>query len=201
MKKLILIAQMAVSLIFIGFTATAQNDVKMETKEKTLVAYFSRADENYGVGYVKEGNTQVIATMIANELKADIFQIVPEKAYPAKYDDCVELAKKEKNADVRPEVVGDVKVEDYDVIYLGYPNWWSDAPMAVYTFIEKHNWNNKKVIPFVTHEGSGIGGTDKLVGKACKGAIMGKAFGMYGHVAQNQRDKALQEVKAFVRGK
>lgn len=103
--------------------------------QKILVAFFSRAGENYNVGYIKKGNTQIIAEMIAAETGGTLFHIEPVTPYPAGYDECIEVAKKELNANARPEIKGDVSVEDYDVVFLGYPNWWGDVPMAVYTFI------------------------------------------------------------------
>lgn len=77
--------------------------------------------------------------------------------------------------------------ENYDVIFIGYPNWWGDMPMPVYTFLEKHDWQGKTVVPFCTHEGSGLGGTTSGLQSACQGAKMLKGFALYGHTAQNDR--------------
>ena len=102
------------------------------------------------------------ARMIAREAGADIFEIVPEKEYPhGSYDEVVEIAKQEKAVKARPAIKGDVNVDDYDVIFIGYPNWWGDMPMPVYTFLEKHNWSGKTVVPFCTHEGSGLSKTEE----------------------------------------
>ena len=192
----------AAFMALLCFTACAQ---KQETKQmdkkdqKVLVAFFSRADENYSVGYVDKGNTQIIAEMIADKTGGDLFHIETVEAYPADYQACIEKAKEELQSKARPAIKGDVNVEDYDVIYLGYPNWWGEAPMALYTFIEKHNWNGKTVYPFITHEGSGFGGTDKRLERACKGATFKPGLAIPGHVAQNDRAKAQQEVDSWLK--
>ncbi len=164
-----------------------QTSATMKDK-KTLVTFFSRADENYNVGYIKIGNTQKIATMIANETGADTFHIETVTPYPTAYNPCIEQAKKELRQNARPEIKGDVKVEDYDVIFIGYPNWWGQPPMALFTFIEKHNWQGKIIIPFVTHEGSGFSGTDRTVATACEGATALKGLAVQGKVAQQGAD-------------
>lgn len=172
----------------------------MKTEGKKLVAFFSHTGENYNVGNIRKGNTHIIADMIADDTGADIFEIVPEKSYPMSYDECIEVAKREKQSGARPSVKDDVRVEDYDVIFLGYPNWWGEVPMCVYTFIEKHDWNGKTVIPFITHEGSGMGGTARKLAEACKGAdvAVGKGLAVQGKVAQHNQDVALKSVKAWL---
>ena len=169
---------------------------------KKLVVYFSHTGENYNVGYIEEGNTAIIADMIAEATGADKFEIVPEKAYPEDYNECIEVAQQEKRANARPAVKGDVAVEDYDVIFLGYPNWWGEVPMCVYTFIEKHDWNGKTVIPFITHEGSGMGGTDSKIAKATEGSntLIGKGLAVQGKVAQENRTSAKKSVDNWLTG-
>lgn len=172
----------------------------METKQKTLVAFFSRADENYAVGYIKKGNTHIVAEMIAAETEADMFHIETVNPYPANYNECIEVAKREKQSKARPEIKGDVRVEDYDVIFLGYPNWWGEMPMAVYTFIEKHNWQNKIVIPFCTHEGSGLSGTERRIQSACEGATVMKGIAIRGYTAQNEQETTRKTVQTWIKG-
>jgi flavodoxin len=124
---------------------------------KSLVVYFSRADENYNVGKVEVGNTELLAHEIAAKTGADEFKIEPVKAYPENYMECVELATREKESGARPEYVGDVAdFSQYDTVFLGYPIWWGDLPMVVYSFIEKHDFGGKTVIPFATSGGSSI---------------------------------------------
>ena len=114
------------------------------------------------------------------------------------YDATVEIAKKEKAQKARPAIKGDVNVEDYDVIFLGYPNWWGDMPMCVYTFIEKHDWNGKTVVPFCTHEGSGLSSTESYIANACKGATVAKSLAVRGETAQNKRDQARKTVNSWL---
>ena len=168
---------------------------------KKLVVFFSHTGENYNVGNIEKGNTHIIADMIADATGADIFEIVPEKGYPKDdYNECIEIAKKELQSDARPAVKGDINIEDYDVVFIGYPNWWGNPPMCVYTFIEKHDWNGKTVIPFITHEGSGMGGTDRKIASACDGAntLTGKGLAIQGKVAQENQASARKSVDSWL---
>ena len=174
------------------------NDSDMNAEKKVLVVFFSHTGENYAVGHIEKGNTHIIAEMIADETGGKLFEIVPEKAYPAAYNECIDVAKKEQAAQARPAVKGDVDVENYDVIFLGYPNWWGDMPMPVYTFLEKHDWAGKTVIPFCTHEGSGLSGTEKRVAGVCKGAAVGKGLAVKGTTAQHSGDQARKSVVSWL---
>ena len=182
---LLVVSLMSIIACAQGKASKEQNGMK--ENKKVLVAYFSRTGENYSVGTITKGNTQIVAEMIARETGGDLFHIEPVVAYPDNYDDCVNLAKQELNSKARPAVKGDVRTEDYDVIFIGYPNWWGDMPMSVYTFLEKHNWQGKTIIPFCTHEGSGLGSTASKLRSACQGATMLKGLAVYGHAAQNSR--------------
>lgn len=167
--------------------------------KKTLVAFFSHTGENYGVGNISEGNTHIIAKMIAEATGGTLFEIVPEKDYPHdSYDAVVEIAKQEKEQKARPAIKGDVKVEDYDVVFIGYPNWWGDMPMPVYTFLEKHDWNGKTVVPFCTHEGSGLSSTESYIAETCKGATVAKGLAVRGETAQNKREQARKSVSSWI---
>ncbi len=168
------------------------------SNKKVLVAFFSRAGENYSVGNVKTGNTQIVAQMIADATGADLFHIEPINEYPADYTECTKVTKTEHDTNARPAYKGDAKVEDYDVVFIGYPNWWGDAPMPVYTFIEAHQWAGKTVIPFCTHEGSGLSNEDEIHA-ACKGATFKKGLGIYGHTAQNNRNEAKAAVEKWLK--
>lgn len=172
----------------------------MKTDTKKLVVYFSHTGENYNVGYITEGNTRIVADMIAEAIEADRFEIVPETLYPEDYNECIDIAKKELQAAARPAIKGDIAVEDYDVIFIGYPQWWGEPPMCVYTFIGKHDWTGKTVIPFVTHEGSGMGGTDRNIAAACKGAdvLVGKGLAIQGKIAQGNRTAARKSVDIWL---
>lgn len=183
--------------------STSQKIEKMNTEGKKLVVFFSHTGENYNVGYIEKGNTHIIADMIADATGADRFEIVPEKGYPKdSYEECIEIAKKELESNARPAVKGDIAIEDYDVIFIGYPQWWGEPPMCVYTFIDKHDWTDKTVIPFVTHEGSGMGGTDRKIASACKGAntLTGKGLAVQGKVAQENQSSAQKSVERWLEG-
>lgn len=184
------------------FTAHAQGNTSqttvMKNSKKVLVVFFSRTGENYAVGNIEKGNTHIIAEIIAKETGGKLFRIETVKPYPDEYKACVEIAKAEKENNARPEVKDDVKVEDYDVIFIGYPNWWDDMPMVVYTFIEKHNWTGKTVVPFCTHEGSGLSGTERKLKDACKGATVSEGLAIKGTIAQNSQAQARQSVKKWL---
>lgn len=186
-------------LVFAQHSNNKKSINSMETKQKSLVAFFSRADENYAVGYIEKGNTHIVAEMIAAETGADLFHIETVKPYPADYNECIEVAKREKQSKARPEIKGDICVEDYDVIYLGYPNWWGEMPMAVYTFIEKHNWQGKVVVPFCTHEGSGLSGTERRIQSACAGTTVLNGLAVRGYTAQNEQETARKAVRSWIK--
>ena len=142
-----------------------ENEVEENTSDsdKILIAYFSRADENYSVGTVDVGNTEIMAGFIKDYFgrKADTFKIDPVKSYPTNYKECTEVATEEKNSNARPELKNEnsLNIDNYDLIFIGYPIWWGDVPMIINTFLEKYDFSNKTIIPFNTHEGSGNSGT------------------------------------------
>ena len=168
-------------------------------KSKSLVVYFSRADENYGVGTITEGNTAILAKMIASKTGANIFEIVSEKAYPKNYRECTNVAKDEQRKNARPAYKGDIDTSGYDTIYIGYPIWWGDLPMVCYTFLEKHDLSGETLVPFCTHEGSGLSGTDGNIKRLYKNITMKTALVMRGATAQNQRKDAEKQIDDWLR--
>ena len=192
-------------------TASTDDDKQAETTEASaekseeqtsdgtniLVAYFSRADENYTVGTIEVGNTQILGEYIASEVGADSFHIETVTPYPAGYDECCDVAKQELNDKARPEITGSVDMEQYDIVFLGYPIWWGDMPMAVYTFMESYDWSDKVVIPFCTHEGSGLSGTDSSIASTT-GAQVLTAIDMRGSTAQALNDDTKQTVRTWL---
>ena len=144
-----------------------QDEEKIENSnnsdKKILIAYFSRADENYNVGTVDVGNTEIMAGYIKDYLgdKADTFKIDPVNPYPVSYKECTEVATKELRENARPEFKNpdSLNIDNYDTIFIGYPIWWGDVPMIINTFLESYDFSGKTIIPFNTHEGSGISGT------------------------------------------
>ncbi len=166
-------------------TASARSD------QRVLVVYFSRADENTGgVGYIEKGNTKILAEMIAERTHGDLFEIKTVKPYPKEYRPVTEAAKQEKEENARPEIVGELPdLSKYDVVFLGYPIWWSDMPMPVYTFLDRENFAGKIILPFCTHEGSGLSGTDRRIAETTKADVK-DGFALAGHIAQNSPDEA-----------
>lgn len=117
--------------------------------DKILVIYFSET-----------GNTQKLAKLISDKVGGDFVRIETEKLYPEDYDELVDDAKKEKDNNDRPKLKElNINLENYDTIFVGYPIWWYQMPMAMYTFFDNYDFANKTIIPFNTHEGSGSSGT------------------------------------------
>ena len=119
--------------------------------------------------------------MIAEVTGAELFKIEQQVPYAADYDACIAQAKKDLKAKARPELVSiPDSLDVYDEIYLGYPNYWGDMPMAVYTFLENFNWSGKIIHPFCTHEGSGLSGTERKIQTVCKGATVTNGLAIHG---------------------
>jgi flavodoxin len=161
-----------------------------------LIAFYSRADENYFGGsmkYIEVGNTEKAAKMLAELTGADIFKIEQKEPYSANYRACVEQARKDKQENARPELVAlPEDFDKYNEIYLGYPNYCGTMPMAVYTFLESLDFSGKKIHPFCTHEGSGLAGTERDIQKAAKGAVVEKGLAIHGSSVDSARN-ALQK--------
>ncbi len=182
-----------------GHSRQTKGESKMSTKQqgKALVVHFSHAGENYGVGNIKVGNTKLVAREICKVKGADEFEIVPEKSYDMPYRDLTRLAKEEAERGEKPAFKGGVKnLEQYSTIYIGGPIWWGTYPRVMFTFFSKYDLNGKTIIPFSTHEGSGLGSVVSDLKKIYPKAKFGKAFSIYGHECQkdlSQVDKWLRE--------
>lgn len=161
------------------------------SKVKSLVAYYSRAGSNYVSGNIVDlpvGNTEVAAKIIQKLAGSDLFRIDTVKAYPAGYHETTEVARKELRQQARPELTGQVEdLSKYGVIYLGYPNWWGTMPMAVYSFLEGHDLSGKTILPFCTHEGSGMGRSESELLKLCPGSRVLKGLPIVGGAVQGAR--------------
>ena len=185
-------------------TVTTQAETETTTDSdgtNILVAYFSRADENYNVGTIDKGNTQIIAEYIASEVGADSFHIETVTPYPADYDDCCDVAKQELADKARPEIQGGVdNMEQYDIVFLGYPIWWGDMPMAVYTFMDSYDFSDKVVIPFNTHEGSGESGTYSAISSYLPSAQVLDGMAIQGKTAQEFSSDTQQAVRDWLDG-
>lgn len=168
---------------------------------KELVAFYSRADQNYVNGTIvslERGNTEVAAGIIQKLTGADWFHIEQEEPYSADYNECTAQAQKDQKKNARPALKTFIEsIDEYDVIYLGYPNYWSTMPMAVFTFLEHYNLEGKTIRPFCTHEGSGLGSSVGDIRKLCPGAKVERGLAIRGaSVEQSEQDikKWIQEV-------
>lgn len=151
---------------------------------KTLIAYFSRADENYFSGamrYVKQGNTEIVCNLIKDMISADTFKIEMKNPYSPVYMTCIEEAKDDLRANARPELVSyPESIENYDTIILAYPNYWGTIPMAVATFLERYDFSGKTILPLCTNEGSGMGSSEKTIKQITTGAEIKKGLPITG---------------------
>lgn len=134
------------------------------TNGKNLAVYFSMPDNVDDSTVVIDGetlgNTQYMAYVIQETVGADIFRIEPETPYPTDNDKLVDLAKEEQNDNARPKIKDMIENFDtYENIFVGYPNWWGDMPMILYSFFDEYDFSGKTIIPFNTHGGSGFSGT------------------------------------------
>lgn len=167
--------------------------------KKILVAYFSRTGDNFAVGNISKGNTHIVADMIAEATGADIFEIKTVKPYPETYRECTEVAKKELADNVRPELATKVEnMKDYDVIFLGYPIWWSDMPMAIYSFMEGYDFKGKAIIPFCTSAGDVLTGKESSIPTYAKGAKVLQGLGIEGKRAQENPDSVRPQVQQWL---
>lgn len=165
----------------------APSSVQKE-ENKTLVVYFSVPETTDPNNMTKEednsvvvidgevlGNTQYVANVIQENTDADIFRIEPQIPYTTDHDDLVDLAKEEQNENARPELKANVEnIDQYDTIFIGYPNWWGDMPMILYTFFDNNDFSGKTIIPFNTHGGSGFSGTISTIAELEPNAVVNK---------------------------
>ncbi len=166
---------------------------KMETKStagqeggKVLIVYFSHAGENYSVGNIKVGNTKLVAEEIQKVTGGDTFEIVAEKSYDMSYQRLIELAQEEARTDELPAFKGAVDdISRYDTIFVGGPIWWGTYPRVMFTFFNQYDLNGKTLIPFTTHEGSGLGSVVEDLKRLYPKATVTGAFSMYGHEVRN----------------
>ena len=159
--------------------------------KKSIVIYFSRADENYGIGVIDKGNTEIIAEYIRDFTGADMFKVERKKPYPKDYQSAIKDAKEEQQNNERPELVSVLdNISEYDTIYIGSPIYWGTMPQPMFTQLEKLNWNGKTVKIFTTHEGSGLGNVISDLKKICIGAnILDDAIAIQGIKVKESKDK------------
>lgn len=157
-----------------------------------LVAFFSRAGENFEVGFIDKGNTHIIAEQIAELTHADaLFEIRTIKTYPADYQEMTKVAKIEQAQQARPPLADQIEnIAQYDIIYLGYPIWYQDLPMPLYTFLESYDFEDKTIIPFCTGSGNAMSGMEADIPRYARGAHLHSGFGIQGKFVHDNPDKA-----------
>lgn len=147
--------------------------------EKILIIYFSMPETDKPGDMTREeanstvvvngkvlGNTQYVAQLIQERTKADVFRIIPATPYPTDHDTLVDLAKEEQNRAARPAIGNKINnLAQYDTVFIGYPNWWADMPIILYTLFDQYDFSGKKLIPFNTHGGSGFSDTIETIMK------------------------------------
>ncbi len=157
-----------------------------------LIAYFSRAGENYFSGALRRvpvGNTEVAAGLLQKLTGADMLKIEPLQPYSEDYNECIAQAQEDQRRDARPELKANPdSLAQYDTIYLGYPNYWGTMPMPVFTFLEHYDFAGKRIYPFCTHEGSGLGHSEADIRRLCPGAEVEKGLAIRGGGVQDAAD-------------
>jgi len=163
--------------------------------KKSLVIYFSRADENYGVGFITKGNTEVIAEYISEITGASLFKVEPLIPYSKDYDVCIDEAKvrqAESNAPIKENITD---ISNYEVIYIGAPVYWGLMPEEMVTALKNLDFSGKIVRPFTTHEGSGLGNIPSQIMKICIGANITEGLAIRGSSVNSAKDKVEDWIK------
>ena len=172
-----------------------QNNDKMS---KSIVIFFSHAGDNYAVGNIEVGNTKIVADYISEITGADQFEIVTHKYDGMAYTPLIELAKKEaKNGELPPYEGEAPDLSQYDTVFIGGPVWWGTYPQVMFTLFKDINLDGKTVIPFTTHEGSGLANCESDVRKAFPKANVQKGWSIYGHEVRTERAKVEKWLKGL----
>lgn len=155
--------------------AEESSQPEAEADSSSLVVYFSWS-----------GNTESVADEIQAQTGADIFRIVPAEPYTDDYNTLLDIAQREQANDARPAIAGSVEnFDQYDVVYLGYPNWWGDMPMILYTLLDEYDFSGKTIAPFVTSGGSGFSGTIRTIEGMEPGATVTEGLSLGSSEAAN----------------
>ena len=169
---------------------------------KNLIIYYSRKGENYvnrSIKNLEKGNTEIVAEFIQKAVGGDLFEVDTVKPYATDYYTCTDEAKKELHAQARPELKKYLdSIAEYDNIFVCGPCWWGTFPMAVFTQLEKLEWNGKKVMAVMTHEGSGLGSCESDLKKICRGASFGSGLAVHGADASNSESAVADWAKEVI---
>ena len=169
--------------------------------KKILTIFYSRKGENYWKGSVRnleKGNTEIVAKFIQNAVGGDLFEVETVKIYAADYHACTEEAKVELRKKERVAVKQFKEdLMDYQTIFVGYPNWWGTMPMVMFTFLEHYDLSGKRIVPFCTNEGSGMGVSERDLKNICKGATVLSGLAVRGNEAANSERQVAAWAKQF----
>ena len=177
-----------------------QNEQTSNSKKmnKSIVIFFSHAGDNYSVGVIDTGNTKIVADYISEITGADQFEIVTHKYDGMAYTPLIELAKKEAAAGELPPYEGTAPdLSGYDTVFIGGPVWWGTYPQVMFTLFKDINLDGKTVIPFTTHEGSGLASCASDVRKAFPKANVTGEFSIYGHEVRGGKAKVERWLKGL----
>ena len=211
MKKIFLLLLMILTVSGCGGESQDKSPAEPEKKsvekaptssanKKILVVYFSRTGEEYAIGRITKGNTAIVAEYIAQKTGADTFEVKPATPYPDEYEACTEIAKQELESNARPAFAANVdNLAQYDTIFLGYPIWWGAVPRVMMTFLEANDFSGKTIIPFCTHGGSGLAGTEREIADACPNAKVLSGLAIVGKTAQNDFPATQKDVDAWLK--
>ena len=165
-----------------------------------IVIFFSHAGDNYSVGNIEVGNTKIVADYITEIIGADQFEIVTHKYDGMAYNPLIKLAKEEAQNGELPPYEGTVPgLSKYDTVFIGGPVWWGTYPQVMFTLFKDINLDGKTVIPFTTHEGSGLANCVEDVKEAFPGANVTKGFAIYGHEVRTGRAKVEKWLNSIVK--
>ena len=171
---------------------------KQNTMSKSIVIFFSHAGDNYAVGNIEVGNTKIVADYISEIAGADQFEIVTHKYDGMAYTPLINLAKEETNNGELPPYEGAAPdLSQYDTVFIGGPVWWGTYPQVMFTLFRDINLDGKTVIPFTTHEGSGLASCVSDVKKAFPKAKVSQGFSIYGHEVRDGRAKVEKWLKGL----
>ena len=157
--------------------------------KQSFIIYFSRADENYSVGYIEKGNTEIVAEYIKEATNGDMFKVEPALEYAKDYATCIEEAK-ERQANHKAPIKEEVPdISSYEVIYIGAPVYWGDLPEEMVTALKEIDFEGKIVRPFTTHEGSGLGNIPSQLKRICKNATVVDGLAIRGASASSSKNR------------
>lgn len=198
MFKTILTAITAL-LVSLSCSGGVKKESMMENKGKTLVVFFSHAGDNYAVGNIEVGNTKIVADYIKEIIGADLFEIATNKYDGMAYNPLIKLAKEEAKNGELPPYEGEIDLSPYDTVFIGGPVWWGTYPQVMFTFFKNHqnDLKGKTIIPFTTHEGSGLANCVEDVKDAFPGANVQEGWSIYGHEVRTGKAKVEKWLKGM----